>query len=72
MEAIFDGGEANASEGADAIHALYRVGLLGYVQHDLVHGEWRQRFLRPGEATLEPNGVLPRATTTLCTRSSPT
>ena len=43
-------------------HALYRVGLLGYVQHDRVRGEWRQRFLRPGEATLEPNGVLPRAT----------
>ena len=33
--------------------ALYRVGLLGYVQHDRVRGEWRQRFLRPGEATLE-------------------
>lgn len=44
------------------LHALYRVGLLGYVQHDLVRGEWRQRFLRPGEATLEPNGVLPSAT----------
>ena len=45
-----------------SLHALYRVGLLGYVQHDLVRGEWRQRFLRPGEATLEPSGVLPRAT----------
>jgi class 3 adenylate cyclase len=45
-----------------AIHALYRVGLLGYVQHDIVRGEWRQRFLRPGDATLEPHGVLPRAT----------
>ena len=29
---------------------LYRVGLLGYVQHDRTRGEWRQRFLRPGEA----------------------
>ncbi len=38
------------------------MGLLGYVQHDLVRGEWRQRFLRPGEATLEPDGVLPPAT----------
>jgi hypothetical protein len=38
------------------------VGLLGYVQHDRVRGEWRQRFLRPGEATLDPNGALPVAT----------
>jgi hypothetical protein len=45
-----------------ALRALWRVGLLGYVQHDLVRGEWRQRFLRPGDATLEPHGVLPRAT----------
>ena len=45
-----------------ALRALYRVGLMGYVQHDIVRGEWRQRFLRPGEATLEPHGVLPRAT----------
>ena len=27
-----------------------------------MRGEWRQRFLRPGEATLETNGTLPRAT----------
>jgi class 3 adenylate cyclase len=40
---------------------LYRVGLLGCVQPDPVRGEWVQRFLRPGEATLEPDGVLPRA-----------
>jgi class 3 adenylate cyclase len=46
----------------DPIHALYRVGLLGYVQHDRVRGEWRQRFLRPGEATLDSDGTLPRAT----------
>lgn len=45
-----------------AFHALYRVGLLGYVQHDIVRGEWRQRFLRPGDATLDPGGVLPGAT----------
>ena len=45
----------------DVFCALYRVGLLGYVQHDRVRGEWRQRFLRPGEATLETHGVLPRA-----------
>jgi len=51
---------ANGNE--PALRALYRVGLLGYVQHDIVRGEWRQRFLRPGDATLEPSGVLPRAT----------
>ena len=37
-------------------------GLLGYVHYDRVRGEWVQRFLRPGEATLETDGVLPRAT----------
>jgi class 3 adenylate cyclase len=58
--------EHNAGTGgADPKHvfcALYRVGLLGYVHHDRVRGESVQRFLRPGEATLEPDGVLPRAT----------
>ena len=42
--------------------ALFRVGLLGYVQHDRVRGEWRQRFLRPGEAALDPEGSLPPST----------
>jgi class 3 adenylate cyclase len=41
--------------------ALYRVGLLGHLHHDRVRGEWVQRFLRPGEGTLEPDGVLPAA-----------
>jgi class 3 adenylate cyclase len=61
VEAI---GESDAItlDGSDAFSALYRVGLLGYVQHDRVRGEWRQRFLRPGEATLETDGALPRAT----------
>ena len=60
--------EADRRRGRDAptartaFSSLYRVGLLGYVQHDRVRGEWRQRFLRPGEATLETNGALPRAT----------
>ena len=44
-----------------ALQSLHRVGLLGHVQHDIVRGERRQRFLRPGDATLEPNGVLPAA-----------
>ena len=55
-------GEEETSGGQARFSSLYRVGLLGYVQHDRVRGEWRQRFLRPGEATLETNGVLPRAT----------
>ena len=62
VEELFNDHRAEVSEGEHVLHALYRVGLLGYVQHDLVRGEWRQRFLRPGEATLEPSGVLPRAT----------
>ena len=51
-------------EGGDDKHvfcALYRVGLLGHLHHDWVRGEWVQRFLRPGEGTLEPDGVLPQA-----------
>src|SRR6476659_7782653 len=56
------GADDETQEGSEAFTSLYRVGLLGYVQHDRVRGEWRQRFLRPGEATLETNGVLPRAT----------
>ena len=62
VEAIFVEHNAVAGEGEAVLSALYRVGLLGYVQHDLVRGEWRQRFMRPGEATLEANSVLPRAT----------
>ena len=62
LESIVEEHGAGTSEGKDVFCALYRVGLLGYVQHDRVRGEWRQRFLRPGEATLETNGVLPRAT----------
>ena len=63
VEALFH--EHNADIGAPERHvfcALYRVGLLGYLHHDWVRGEWVQRFLRPGEGTLEPDGVLPQAT----------
>jgi class 3 adenylate cyclase len=55
---------AAATAGIEPEHvfcALYRVGLLGHVHHDWVRGEARQRFLRPGEATLQPDGVLPEA-----------
>jgi class 3 adenylate cyclase len=54
-------GETGAIDDKHVFCALYRVGLLGYVHHDWVRGEWVQRFLRPGEGTLEPDGVLPRA-----------
>jgi class 3 adenylate cyclase len=63
VEALFQGHNLEAS-GVDEKHvfcALYRVGLLGHLHHDWVRGEWVQRFLRPGEGTLEPDGVLPRA-----------
>ena len=63
VQAMFDEqGDGGLPEDKHPLCVLYRVGLLGYVQHDRVRGEWRQRFLRPGEATLEPNGVLPHAT----------
>ena len=42
--------------------ALYKAGLLGWLEHDMVDNKRRQRFLRPGEGTFEPDGVLPRST----------
>ncbi len=55
-------GEGAAVDERHVFCALYRVGLLGHLHHDWVRGDWVQRFLRPGEGTLEPDGVLPRAT----------
>jgi class 3 adenylate cyclase len=57
--------EHSIAFGGDEKHvfcALYRVGLLGYVLHDRIRAQWAQRFLRPGEATLEPIGTLPSST----------
>jgi len=54
--------EGGAVDEKHVFCALYRVGLLGHLHHDWVRGEWVQRFLRPGEGTLEPDGVLPHAT----------
>jgi class 3 adenylate cyclase len=51
-----------AAEPQHVFCALYRVGLLGYPLNDRVRGQTVQRFLRPGEGTLEPDGVLPQAT----------
>jgi len=59
VEQLFD---AAGEDPKHVLCALYRAGLLGYVHHDRIRGESVQRFLRPGEATLEPDGVLPRAT----------
>src|SRR4029450_1842609 len=55
-------GESGGFEERHVFCALYRVGLLGYLHHDWVRGEWVQRFLRPGEGTLEPAGLLPQPT----------
>lgn len=38
---------------------LYRAGLLGHVDLDHVSGKRVQRFLRPGERTFQPDGMLP-------------
>ena len=53
--------EGTAADERHVFCALYRVGLLGHLHHDWVRGERVQRFLRPGEGTLEADGVLPRA-----------
>ena len=53
--------ETGAIDEQHVFCTLYRVGLLGYLHHDWLRGEWVQRFLRPGEGTLEPDGVLPPA-----------
>src|SRR5262245_6586768 len=62
IEALFREQNADGALEQHVFCALYRVGLLGYLHHDWVRGEWVQRFLRPGEGTLEPDGVLPQAT----------
>jgi hypothetical protein len=64
VETLFDDHTASIGPGDDkhVFCALYRAGLLGYVHHDRIHGASVQRFLRPGEATLDPDGTLPPAT----------
>ena len=52
----------DAGDGRRLLWAMYRVGLLGHVEHDRATGAWRQRFMRPGEATMDPDGELPMAT----------
>jgi hypothetical protein len=53
--------EADSSDDGQVFGAMYRAGLVGYVHYDRIRGASVQRFLRPGESTLEVNGVLPRA-----------
>jgi class 3 adenylate cyclase len=64
VTALFQGHnqQTGAFEERHVFCALYRIGLLGCVQHDWLRGEWVQRFLRPGEGTLGPDRVLPRST----------
>jgi len=63
IEALFlEHSLATGGEEKHVFSALYRVGLLGWVQYDGVRGEWTQRFLRPGETTFEADGVVPLAT----------
>ena len=54
--------EAGSSDDKHVFCAMYRAGLVGYVHYDRIRGASVQRFLRPGESTLEADGVLPRAT----------
>ena len=63
VEDLFDayGAEPGTLADRHVFCALYRVGLLGDVHHDWLRGGLVQRFLRPGEGTLEPDGVLPGA-----------
>jgi hypothetical protein len=53
---------ATGGEEKHVFSALYHVGLLGHVHHDRARGDSMQRFLRPGEATLAPDGQLPPST----------
>jgi hypothetical protein len=54
--------QATGGEEKHVFSALYRVGLLGWVQFDVVRGEWTQRFLRPGDTTFEGEGSVPKST----------
>ena len=54
--------EAGSADDKHVFCAMYRAGLVGYVHYDRIRGASVQRFLRPGESTLEADGVLPRAT----------
>ena len=64
VEDLFEahGAEAGPADDKHVFCAMYRAGLVGYVHYDRIRGASVQRFLRPGESTLEADGVLPRAT----------
>lgn len=40
---------------------LFKAGLLGHVATDLISAQRVQRFLRPGERTFDPDGILPES-----------
>ncbi len=63
VESLFLDHNLDAASGTEqhVFCALYKAGLLGWIHNDRVRGHKIQRFLRPGEGTLEPDGVLPMA-----------
>ena len=62
FDAVVVGAEAGSADDKHAFCAMYRAGLVGYVHYDRIRGASVQRFLRPGESTLETDSMLPRAT----------
>jgi len=70
LEMIFEEHNGNLrargllSDGRDAhvFCMLFKAGLLGHVTTDLVSAQRVQRFLRPGERTFDPDGILPEST----------
>ena len=62
VDTLWEEDADGAREPGRALAALHRAGLLGYLHHDRVRGQSVQRFLRPGEATLDPESALPRST----------
>jgi predicted amidohydrolase len=54
--------ECSKCEKINVFGNLYKIGLLGVIERDNVTGEYRQRFLQPGEMTFEnPKCILPQS-----------
>jgi class 3 adenylate cyclase len=52
-------GEDGLALGAHAVYTLFNAGLLGIVQFDASRGAKAQRFLSPGDVSLDQEGSLP-------------
>lgn len=61
-EALIAGGGLADGQEAHVFCMLFKAGLLGHVATDLVTAQRMQRFLRPGERTFDPDGLLPPST----------